>query len=242
LATGPAAWGPWKAGLVHRLVTDATHVLAGRPPPPPAALGPEQLALLASGTLQLMADGGRLTVAAPDRAGLLSVVAGVLTLAGVTIRSATTSSDAPSGMALLRFEVAPAFDALPDWSRVSASLEAALDGRLPLDTQLEEREANYARYRRPTAAAAPAVRVAVDNSASTSASIVEVRAPDRGPVLYQVTHALTSCDVTITCALVSTLGAEAIDVFYVQKLEGGRVTDPAHLQQIQLSIEEALAP
>ena len=55
----------------------------------------------------------RVTVAAPDRPGLLATVAGVLTLARVTVRSATTMSDAATGMALLRFEVAPAFDDCP---------------------------------------------------------------------------------------------------------------------------------
>jgi [protein-PII] uridylyltransferase len=242
LATGPAAWGLWKAGLVARLVDQAAAALEGRPTPvaTSADLGPEQRALFEAGRLELLADGGRLTVAAPDRPGLLAIVAGVLTLSGVTVLSATTVSDAASAMALLRFDVAPAFDSLPDWSRVKSQVEAALDGRVPVDELLNEREANYARYRRPITAHSPEVRVIIDNEASAASTVVEVRAPDRGPVLYRVARALTNSGVTITCALVSTLGAEAVDVFYVQDVAGGRVTDPAHQATLQAAVVAAL--
>jgi [protein-PII] uridylyltransferase len=242
LATGPAAWGPWKAGLVARLVTQVAAILEGRPLPTAASaeLGPEQRALLVADRVELVADGGRLTVIAPDRAGLLGTVAGVLTLSGVTVLSATTISDEPTSMALLRFEVAPAFDALPNWARVKEQLSAAVEGRLPVDQLLSEREDNYSRFRRPTSAYSPEVRVTIDNDASAASTVVEVRAPDHGPVLYRVAHALASCDLTITCALVSTLGAEAVDVFYVHRVAGGRVTDPAHQATLQEAVLAAL--
>jgi [protein-PII] uridylyltransferase len=242
LATGPAAWGPWKAGLVARLVEQASAALEGRISTTATAadLGPEQRALLQSGHLELLADGGRLTVAAPDRPGLLATVAGVLTLSGVTVLSATTWSDEDNAMALLRFEVAPAFDTLPDWAKVKGQLAAALEGRLPVDQLLNEREANYARFRRPTAAHAPEVRVIIDNEASATSTVVEVRGPDRGAVLYRVSKALADSGVTITCALVSTLGAEAVDVFYVHEVAGGRVTDPAHQATLQDAVIAAL--
>jgi [protein-PII] uridylyltransferase len=241
-ATGPAAWGPWKAGLVARLVDQASAVLEGRPHPAPTAsdLGPDQRALLVPGQLELVADGGRLTVAAPDRPGLLGTVAGVLTLSGVSVLSATTISDEQTAMALLRFQVAPAFDVLPDWARVKDQVAAALEGRLPVDQLLSERERNYSRFRRPTSAYSPEVRVTIDNDASSTSTVVEIRAPDRGPVLYRVAHALAGCEVTITCALVSTLGAEAVDVFYVRRVAGGRVTDPAHQATLQKAVLAAL--
>ncbi|HLH69616.1 MAG TPA: hypothetical protein VKY90_11415, partial [Candidatus Dormibacteraeota bacterium] len=159
-------------------------------------------------------------------------------------------------MALLRFSVSPTFDRLPDWARVEADVEAALDGRLDVDAALVEREARYSRYRRPRAASDPEVRVLFDATpgipappaakttaspaANTTASppgataasppgataasppgatIVEVRAPDRGPVLHRVAAALSACGLTITCALVDTLGAEAVDVFYVEPID-----------------------
>jgi [protein-PII] uridylyltransferase len=244
MATGPSAWGPWKAGLVQRLVEVTAARLEGRAPAEvsAAALGPRDRARLDLGVLEVVFDDGRLLVAAPDRAGLLATTAGVLTLSGVTVRSATTLSDEATGMALLSFVVAPAFDRLPDWASVRADLEAALDGRLALGAALHERERHYARYRRFSAAAAPEVRVTVDDGASATATVVEVRAPDRGPVLYQVTGAIASCGLTITCALVNTLGAEAIDVFYVQTVAGGKVTDAGEQRRLTDAVRAALGP
>ena len=70
--------------------------------------------------------------------------------------------------------------------------------------------------------------------------MIEVRTADRGPVLYRVTHAIASNDVTITCALITTIGAEAIDVFYIQGIAGGRVTDPAHQAKLKEAVLAAL--
>jgi [protein-PII] uridylyltransferase len=218
-ATGPAAWGPWKAGLVDRLVSQVSAVLAGAPPPTAdrAALTPAERSLLSARRLSVSFADGLLLVAAPDQAGLLAAVAGALTLSGLNVQSATTISDPSSSMALLRFMVAPAFDRAPDWARFESDLQAALDGRLDLDAALVERDARYSRFQRPRSASTPAVRVLFDSSPEST--IVEVRAPDRGPVLYRVARALSHSGLTITCALVDTLGAEAIDVFYVQPLD-----------------------
>lgn len=242
LATGPAAWGAWKAGLVSRLVDEAGAILEGREGPerPAADLGPEQRRLLEARELQLLADGGRVTVAAPDGPGLLANVAGVLTLSGLTVRSASTVSDERTAMALLRFDVAPTFDRFPDWTRVRSNIEAAQDGRMAVEALLEEREEAYSRHRRRSTAYAPEIAVLIDNDASNSSTVVEVRAPDRGPVLYQIANALTEAGVSITRALVSTLGAEAIDVFYVQTLDGARVADPRQRALIAALIRESL--
>jgi [protein-PII] uridylyltransferase len=242
LATGPAAWGAWKAGLVDRLVDQVEATLEGRPPPDQgrAALTTSERALLVGRTLSVIYDEGLVRVAAPDQTGLLASVAGVLNLSGVYVRSATTISDEGSGMALLRFEVAAAFDQLPDWNGVAASLESALDGRSDIEGLLEERDARYSRYQASTAARVPDARVIFDLESSPSATIVEVRAPDRGPVLYRVARALSASDLTITCALVTTLGAEAIDVFYVRRNAGGRVEDPAHLAQLERAVLDSL--
>ena len=49
LATGPAAWNDWKATLVADLVRRVGSVLAGEPPPGPAPLRADQLALAEAG-------------------------------------------------------------------------------------------------------------------------------------------------------------------------------------------------
>jgi [protein-PII] uridylyltransferase len=244
VATGPAAWGRWKSGLVTRLVSLVAATLEGYPPPDTrrAALSESERAVLSGRELSVEFEDGRLVVAAPDQTGLLATVAGMLTLSGANVQAATTISDAGTEMALLRFLVVPAFERLPDWSRFRADLETALRGGVDIDRLLVEREARYSRLRVPTAARTPDVRVIFDNQSTPDSTIVEVRAPNRGPVLYRVTHALTGSGLTITCALVSTLGAEAVDVFYV-RVPGraeGRVTDPALQAQIERAVLDAL--
>src|SRR5262249_27388272 len=58
LATGPSAWGPWKAGLVSSLVDRVGRRLAGeRAEPPPSLPSPEHRRLMAAGKLALVAEG-----------------------------------------------------------------------------------------------------------------------------------------------------------------------------------------
>ncbi|HET9732972.1 MAG TPA: HD domain-containing protein, partial [Acidimicrobiales bacterium] len=241
-ATGPAAWGSWKAGLVDRLVAQVAATLDGRPPPDTgrAELTGSERSLLGGGALSVVFEDGLLRVAAPDQTGLLSTVAGVLTLSGVYVRSAATISDEASGMALLRFEVSPAFDRLPEWPKVARDVAGALEGRLDIEHLLDEREARYSRFQASVAARVPDARVIFDLESSPTSTIVEVRAPDRGPVLYRVTKALASEGLTITCALVSTLGAEAIDVFYVHE-GAARVTDPGRQEAIRRTVTATLS-
>ena len=150
LATGPAAWGPWKAELVRDLVGRVAHVLGGgtaeevRDDFPTA----EHLELLRAGRQVLDGDGDRLTVVAADRPGLFSRVTGVLALHGLgVLDAAVTSLD---GMALEVLRVESSFGPTIAWDKVVADLERVLEGRLALQARLAERARVYG--------AAPATR------------------------------------------------------------------------------------
>ncbi|MDQ6838993.1 MAG: HD domain-containing protein, partial [Actinomycetota bacterium] len=247
LATGPSAWGPWKAGLVGRLVERVGLALAGTPhTPEPAMLSDDERRRVAAGVLDLVADGNQVLVVAPDGVGLLATVAGVLALRAVTVRSAVTRSgdvrsDDDLAMAVLHLVVTPALDVLPDWDRVRSDLAAALDGRLALDERLAERERAYAGRRRVQRADPVRIRVTVDNDAASQRTLVEVRAPDRGPVLYQVAKALTATGATIDATLVNTLGAEVVDVFYVTGSSGDKLAMTREVRDmIETTVVDAL--
>ncbi|HET9691355.1 MAG TPA: [protein-PII] uridylyltransferase [Acidimicrobiales bacterium] len=246
LATGPSAWGAWKASLVDTLVARTRAHLDGVPARPgDRSLSAAEQALVDAGELALVADGSRVTVAAPDRPGLLATVAGVLALSGCTVRSAWTRTEQGAHMAVLVFEVAPTFDTLPAWPRVRHDLAAALDGRLALGRRLEEREATYGGRGRPTAAAPPPIAVVTDNAAATAATVVEVRCPDAGPVLHRVASALTDAGVVINAALVSTVGAEAVDAFYVTSADGAKLDDDtaaAVVAAVRAALDPPAAP
>ena len=91
-ATGPAAWGAWKAGLVAELARRVAAVLAGAPPPVAPEPTPGQLALARHGGGAVRVAGSQITVAAPDRPGLLWQAAGVLALHRLAVRGARVVS------------------------------------------------------------------------------------------------------------------------------------------------------
>ena len=62
---------------------------------------------------------------------------------------------------------------------------------------------------------APPPKVTLVDNASTSATVVEVRAHDEPGLLWRIGRALGECGLNVHAARVETLGAEAVDVFYV---------------------------
>jgi len=234
LATGPAAWGRWKADLVRDLVGRVGHVVEGgsvdevRDDFPTS----EQVALMRSGTQSLIPEGDRITVVAPDRPGLLSRVTGVLALHGLGVLDAAVTS--LEGVALEVLRVESAHGPVIVWDKVLADLERALDGRLALQARLAERARVYGRSR-PTTALQEAPRVLIDNDASRDATVVEVHAPDSVGVLYRITRALAELDLDISSAKVQTLGERVVDAFYV-RAGGGKVTDPAMLVEVERAL------
>jgi len=242
LATGPAAWGPWKAGLVSALVHRTERRLAGEgPEPPPALPSADHLRLMAARRLALVADGSTVTVVAPDRPGLMAAVAGTLALHGLDVRSAVAGSD-EAGMAVEVLEVDPTLGRSPDWTRVERDLDSVLAGRLPLDARLAERARTYGRARRPAAGRPAPFAVLIDNEASAVATVVEIRAPNAIGLLYRITRALLACGLDITSARLSTLGHEVVDAFYVRHQDGTKVTDRSTLDRLRAVMATKLDP
>ncbi|MER7204969.1 ACT domain-containing protein, partial [Streptomyces sp. NPDC000188] len=66
----------------------------------------------------------------------------------------------------------------------------------------------------------PPPRVTVAPAASRHATVIEVRAQDAPGLLHRIGRALETADVRVRSAHVSTLGANAVDAFYVTGAEG----------------------
>jgi [protein-PII] uridylyltransferase len=241
-ATGPSAWGSWKAGLVAELVTRADRLLAGEeepsePTPIPEAYRNMMDEVRASGLPSVLLEPPQVVVAAPDRPGLLSSVAGALALNGMNVRAANVSGE--DGVAVEVFTVEVARGTWPDTARLREDLAAVLDDRVAIGELLTERERIYP-VRRRSAAHVPGTDVSVDNEASESATVLEVRAPDEVGLLHRITRALFEARLDVVSARVSTLGELVVDAFYVQEAVGTKVTDPERISEMEAAIWGAL--
>lgn len=241
-ATGPAAWGSWKANLVADLVTRVRRQLAGQHHPEPTTTVLDRFSsLLAERALHVLVDAPELVVVAPDRPGLFSRAAGTLALHGLDVREAQAAST-DDGMAVECFVVEAASGREPDWDRVRHDIGLALTGRLSVEARLAARIRDYTGLGcRPSAATPPQPRVLFDNDASDVSTVVEVRAPDAIGVLYRITRALADCDLDVRTAKVSTLGHEVVDAFYVRDADGLKITDQAYLAEIERAVLAELA-
>ncbi len=240
LATGPAAWGTWKADLVRDLVARTAHVLGGgtadevREDFPTA----EHLELLHAGHQVLRGEGDRLTVVAADRQGLFSRVTGVLALHGLgVLDAAVTSLD---GMALEVLRVESTFGPTVAWPKVIADLERVLEGRLALQARLAERARTYSTRQTRRVVHEPPW-IVVDNTASRDATVVEVHAVDAIGVLYRITRALAELELNIVSAKVQTLGERVVDAFYVRDMAGDKLLDPATLVEVERALLHELS-
>ncbi|KJK58784.1 [protein-PII] uridylyltransferase [Saccharothrix sp. ST-888] len=256
-ATGPAAWSSWRASLVERLVDRVAAQLAGGDPFPAEAeptVDQERLAVEAARTgepaLALLAQppqdafaaeptGVELTLAIPDRPALLSTAAGVIALHRLTVRSAALRLLDPIGagqVLLIRWKVAAAYGELPEADRLRADLRRALDGSLDVARKLAERDAAAPRRRGITT---PPPVVAVAPGGSSSATVLEVRAHDAPGLLHRIGRALDAAGVVVRTAHVSTLGADAVDAFYLTDPDG-RPLAPERAREVAAQVQGAL--
>jgi [protein-PII] uridylyltransferase len=166
-----------------------------------------------------VADGQQVTIFAADRPGLLSTCAGVLALNQLDVRAAKMSVEA--GAATLVVAVRPRFGRAPVPEILADGVRAALEGTLPLAARLRQREADY----RQDGARNPLPRISWHNSevSGDATGIVEVRTGDRAGLLYRLTAALAGEGLDVTSALIETLGADAVDCFYVCNPSGSPV-------------------
>jgi [protein-PII] uridylyltransferase len=242
-ATGPSAWGAWKAGLVKDLVERADKVLQGEAAAPAA---PDLLLAAHRGLIDEVRDTGlpsvslqppQVIVAAPDRPGLFSSVAGALALNGMDVRAANVAGE--GGVAVEVFTVEVARGTWPDTAKLREDLSAVLADEMAIGERLSERERVYP-LRRHSAAHPPVSEVTVDNDASETATVLEVRAPDEIGLLHRITRALFNAGLDVVSARVSTLGEMVVDAFYVRESGGRKLIDSERLSAVTVAISDEI--
>jgi [protein-PII] uridylyltransferase len=183
--------------------------------------------------------GHEVTVAAMETPGLFAVLAGVLALHDVNILSAEVFVWG-DGTAVYVFGVSDPPDALYAeelWTRVAGGVRFALLGKLALEYRLDQKRRSLLACRQT---AAVPVAVQVENRESALYTLIEISAPDRIGLLYDIAHVMAGLLLEVRLAKADTLGERARDVFYVRGADGKKIEDPQQAEEIRAALMHRL--
>jgi len=236
-ATGSAGWSEWKATLVNDLVQRVKRAMAGAGVAQQPEVSQEQIAQAEKGvlrvTLEEHSSGYAVEVISPDKPGLLSIVAGVFNISRLDVKSARTKTLGNSAVMYWIVTPEPHAPEITD-TKLHELIAAALVDSKDVEEKLFARAAAYASI--PTIPV-PDPEVEIFTDAATDATVIEVRSHDRPGLLFRIGAAITQSRIDIRSAIVTTLGAEAIDTLYVTELTGGPLSSEranevaSHLKQ-----------
>ena len=179
-----------------------------------------------------------------DHPGLFSRLCGAMALAGATIAGAQIFTMS-NGMALDTFQLqspsvdgsgGQAFVRPEKLARLATHIEQALSGRIRLRDALAKRPAIASRtrvFRVPP-------HVLIDNTASATATLIEVNGRDRTGLLFDLTSAITALGLSIANAKIATYGERVVDVFYVKDVFGHKIDQDPKLKRIRERLLVAL--
>jgi [protein-PII] uridylyltransferase len=214
-ATSEKAWTKWRASLIHTLVRRVAAALADEPMPddvgteiqipPRVQEDPASVSVIAVSS----SDGSRITVVSGDRIGLLADAAAMLALQKTSVRAARAWTQDGFGVSVWDVAETGLDDIL-----LRQRLEAIVDGRIDATERLSRVTPVKLE---PTVAVRPDV--------SPRATVIEVRSADRPGLIHVVCRALARMDISVRSAHVSTLGPQAVDVFYVQEAAAGALSE-----------------
>jgi [protein-PII] uridylyltransferase len=223
-ATGKAAWSDWKATLVGDLVRRTKLALTDNSLEQPPEITVEQIERAATGELHVAIENRgnifAIEIIVGDKTGLLSIVSGVLNVLRLDVRSARTRT--LDGVAVMEWIAVPdPYAPVLTEEVLFRELKRAFEDEGLLADRIQARIDAYAQL--PTIKV-PAPVVEIFEDAATNATVIEVRSHDRPALLFAIGDAVRRCNIDIKSAIVTTLGAEAIDTLYVTEISGGALS------------------
>jgi [protein-PII] uridylyltransferase len=190
-----------------------------------------------------------LTLTAPDRPGLLALVAGVLAAHRIDIQHAevfSTAADAGAtgwlaGRALDLFHVRGPDEGALDparWRAARADLRRVLSGEEAIDALVERKLRVSPLFHKPL----PRVptKVVIDNDSARAHSVVDVFTADRVGLLHVLASTFFELGLTVDLARIATEGHRATDAFYVRTPAGGRLEGERAAEVVE-AVHAALA-
>ena len=180
------------------------------------------------------------TFAVMDQPGIFPVLCGSLALHEVNVLAAEVVTW-PNGVVLTLFKIQDPPDPLHLDElafRLKQAVKYTMTGKLFLDYRLEEKRRSRLNAKIVPHALPPTVRV--DNETSDFSTLIEVIADDRPGCLYQIADAFERLQVQVHRAKIATQADRIADTFDVRDHLGQKITDPAHLREIQNALLFAL--
>jgi [protein-PII] uridylyltransferase len=178
-----------------------------------------------------------------DRAGLFSKITGSLSAAGLNILGARIFTRA-DGIALDTFFVNDGrtgnLATREQHDKFAALLEKILIGEdvsLPalIARQITARPA-YEAY----AGEQMATQIHFDNEASETRTLIEIQTEDRLGLLYAISQTFSELALDIARARIVTERGAAIDSFYVNELDGGKIESAERQKLIESGLRQAI--
>ncbi|HZJ06091.1 MAG TPA: [protein-PII] uridylyltransferase [Nocardioidaceae bacterium] len=229
-ATSAKAWTPWRAGLVGELVSRVRAELSGSrsafdasSPWPSTGDGHDAEAEIPATVredseqidieVSVGIGSSRVTVTSWDRVGLMAAVAATFAVRRISVRSVRAWTQESYAFSVWEVDASD-LDPAVLRQQLRQQLPEILEGRLGPISRLRRRDDSRLE---------PAVAIQPD--ASQRATVLEVRVDDWPGVIFLVCSTLASLGISVRSAHVTTFGPQAVDVFYVQELGAGALTD-----------------
>ena len=105
----------------------------------------------------------------------------------------------------------------PTKEKLQRDLADALIDARKIEKKISDRIDSYSQQ---SLIPVPPLEIEVFDDAATDATVIEIRSHDRPALLFTIGSAVTRCQIDIKSAIVTTLGAEAIDTLYVTEISG----------------------
>jgi len=183
----------------------------------------------------------QVTVCSKDRPGLFAEIVGTFASQQASVLSATafTSSD---GVAVDTFYVLDAETDGPlastKWAMVKENLRKVLGGERDVAELIRRTERSPRADRRTMSSLRRGV--SFDNHVSATHTVIDIEAPDRVGLLYDIASTFFGLGLDLSIAKVATDVRQARDAFYVTDSTGGKITDPLRIREIREKIEGVL--
>ncbi|MGY8999831.1 MAG: [protein-PII] uridylyltransferase [Rhodospirillales bacterium] len=184
-----------------------------------------------------------MTVYSPDHPGIFSQITGAVALSGATIMEAKiiTMSD---GMVMDSFSILDinnqAYKQTRQVERLRSRIAASLAGKIHIDQELSKSAKAGRLKKEEMFSVVP--RIIIDNSVSTTDTVIEVNGRDRIGFLYDVTTAINALGLKINSAHITTYGEHVVDTFYVKDIFGLKISHKIKIDGIRNELLRAVAP